>query len=112
MKKHTKILIKGTPWKVFFLEEDAFIKKFGEVIGAITVIDYKEVYFHDGEIYKAHITHELCHAYYSSMCLGSTTLTNHQLEEVWCDMFALHGDSIMRQTRLIWKQLKVLEEEA
>ncbi len=103
------ILIAGEKWKICFMEEDAFVRIHGEGYGAMTIIDKKELHFHDGEMYKVHVTHELVHAYVSSLCLTSATSLSHdQLEEIYADMFAKHGATIMKQTTMIWKHLRSL----
>lgn len=101
-----KIKIHHDNWKVYFLEEEPFIRKFGEGIAAITSLEDKCIYFHDGEINRDHVTHEVVHAYYSYLCLNSTTLNNAQLEEVFCDMVAIFGRTIMKQSNHIFREFK------
>lgn len=98
--------IQSDHWKIEFFEEDAFVRRFGEGIAGLCNTAQRKIYFHDGEFTKPVIIHELAHAYYSYLCLESTTLTNSQLEEVWCDLIARFGPTIIRQSNQIFKEYK------
>lgn len=100
------LLINGDTWSVKLMEEDAFIHKWGEGFEALTVLEAKLLYFHDDGIALDTVIHELCHAYYSYLCVNSTQLGSDQLEEIWCDMFGMHGAKIIRQARQVFKWLK------
>ena len=101
-----KIRIQHDLWEVLFFEEEKFVRRFGEEIGACTLTEDRKLCFHDGDFTKEFIIHELAHAYYSYLCLGSTTLTNDQLEEVWCDLIARFGPTMIRQANSIYKEFK------
>ena len=100
------ILIMGAKWKAFFVEEEKYIRTWGDDTEAHTLPSKKELYFNNAEITRKTIIHELCHAHYEEMCVGSASLTKNQQEEVFCELFSEHGDKILRLARRLYKEFK------
>jgi hypothetical protein len=102
----TKITIQGESWKVLLFEDEEFERKFEPGVAAYCDPQSKQLLFCEGELTMTTVIHELCHAYYSMLCLSSATLTNEQMEEIWCEMFAKHGKIILRQAGQLHRKLK------
>ena len=101
-----KVQISNDTWKMIILETEEFEKRIGQDIAGLTDTQRKQIFFSEEDFNKELVVHELCHAYYSGLCLEATTLSNEQIEEVFCEMFAKHGSKILKQASQIYKKLK------
>lgn len=103
-----KIGVLGKSWELFVLNDDTFAHMYGEDLAAITRPDVRQLVFASSELNLGNVTHELCHAYYASLCTAAASLTLNQQEEVFCEMFAEHGSAILKTSKLL---LKALQDE-
>lgn len=101
-----KVKILGRPWKVSVLEGDKFLRRFKEEAAGFTLPDSMEIVIHEDEFNLKTIRHELLHAYYDGLCVSSADLTHHQIEEIFCELIAEHGESILKQAKHLYKDLK------
>lgn len=101
-----EIRVLGSKWKVHLLDEDAYVRIWGDDSVAQAHPETKELYFNEEELTRYAVTHELVHACFTETCVSSANLTATQVEEVMCEMFALHGDKLMRLSRELYKDLK------
>jgi hypothetical protein len=91
------------------IDEEAFLRRFnGELAAAYTLPETKEICFNSNELNIRVVRHELGHAYYDSLCVGSANLTVDQSEEIWCDILAERGPEIMRLAKKLHAELKKL----
>lgn len=101
-----EVLIIGDKWKIIIMEEDAFVRRFGNDTAAITILEDRKIYFHHNDFTKEIIRHEIYHAALFQTCTESASLTNDQFEEVACDVFGRFGPRLNRLANLIYKELK------
>jgi len=94
-----KIQIQGQVWKCFLLEDDEMEKKFGGGIAGLCDHKRYQIFFAEGELDLETVIHELCHAYYSHMCVNSAGLSNDQMEEIFCEMFAKQSRNVLKKLR-------------
>ena len=103
-----KILDKD--WQVFLHSEDSFVERFGDHDAALTLPQEFEVHFCTEHLNLNTVRHELFHCYMSCLCVGSAQLEAHQLEEIAAELFAEHGDKILKMAKALHKELKDEEE--
>jgi hypothetical protein len=72
----------------------------------VTLPDSREIVFHLDELNLGTVIHELVHAYYDGLCVSSAELTNDQVEEVFAELFAVHGPCIIKQARKLLRELR------
>lgn len=100
------IKILGQKWKVFLFDEDRYIRRLGDDSSGLTNTTTKEIYFNQEELHRDVVIHELTHALKAETCTESANLTADQVEEMFCDLVAKHGDYIIRLGRKLFKELK------
>lgn len=93
------------PWTIKVLDEDRFIKLYGDGLEAVTLPEYKVIYLNEEEVTLNTIRHELFHAYYSNLCVSAACLSDRQTEEVAAELFCKHGDTILKQSKYIYAQI-------
>lgn len=98
--------ILGRPWKITSLSQEAFIKRFKDEYAGITVPLTREVIINQEDCTLGTVVHEMTHAYIASLCTHSANLTGDQQEEVYCELMALHGTSILSVSKKIYKLLR------
>lgn len=102
-----KIDILGQTWKVLVLSMDNYERKSPpKGSAAYTCADMREIVFDEGELCLNVVTHELVHAYFDSLCVGTAYLKNLQQEEVFAELFATHGDKIISQAKKLYTRIK------
>ncbi len=72
---------------------------------ALILPDKKELHFRSGPLSYETIVHELTHAYVEEICIGAVKLSAEQLEEIMCELFAKHGQTILAAARLLRSHL-------
>lgn len=101
-----EIKILGNKWKVHVLEGDEYVRVHGDSDAAHTSPVIREICFNEDELSRSDVTHELVHACYAETCVSSANLTPDQVEEVMCEMFAIHGNKLLTLSRRLYKELK------
>lgn len=101
-----KIKILDQDWKIYVLDEDEFIERFGDGDAAVTLPDIRECYFSEYDISRDIVRHELFHMYAASANLRSAALSIEQFEEFLAEMYGNHADRMLRLSRKLYKQLK------
>jgi hypothetical protein len=101
-----EILVLGQKWQIYLVDEDDYIRRFGDTDAAHANPSEQTIYFNEGELSRDTVVHELCHAFYSELCVGSASVTPEQVEEIFCDMFGKHGDRILRLGRRLYKEFR------
>jgi predicted metallopeptidase len=104
-----KIFILGQPWKVKVINGELFNKTYGSELAGVTDLTAREIVIHASDFNVEVIVHELVHAYYAGMCVGSASLRAHQVEECFCDLFAKYHKEILYNAHEI---IKALEDKA
>lgn len=101
-----KILICGDIWNINVLEDDKFERKYGEMLSGVTQVSKKKIDIsYDGFSFST-IAHEISHAYYYYSCVDAANLSLEQMEEVFCEIIAIHGENISRLSKKLFKELK------
>lgn len=93
-------------WKVYVLEEEKFIRRFGENIEGVTILEDKKVYLNMALYNEETISHELFHCYMYAMCVNAACLTKAQLEEVSAEIMARYGRQLLKQSKHLAKNLR------
>lgn len=101
-----KIDVLGRDWKISVLDADQFEKRFGSVDAGITTPETKEIVICADDVFVTTIAHELTHAFYDSLCISSAHLKRDQIEEVFCELLAVHGETILKMAKGICKALQ------
>lgn len=101
-----KILIHGDKWNIKVLEDDAFERKFGEMLSGVTQTDKKQIHISVSGFNIQTLVHEIAHCYYYYSCTEAANLTTDQIEEIWCEIIAIHGQKIIKDSKKIFKILK------
>lgn len=101
-----KINILGKPWVAKVLDGDRFNSTYGKEYAGITVLDSYELVFHADDFSEEVVVHELVHAYYTCLCVSSASLKPSQVEEVFCDLFARYHRDILRNAKIILRELE------
>ena len=105
-----EILVFGNKWKVFFVEEEKYIKIWGDTDAAHTLPTKKEIHFNSDELTREVVRHELFHAFVSESSVDNSSLDGDQMEEVAATLFGKHADKIIRLSRRVYKELKKEDE--
>lgn len=100
-----EIKVLGNKWKVFLLEEDAYVSQHGDADAAHTSCDSKSIYFNEGELKKEVVLHELGHAFFAETCTISASLNGEQTEEVFCELLGMHGIKMVNLSKKLYKAL-------
>lgn len=107
-----KLDILGRPWKISVLSSEQFTRRFDtDGIAAYTLPDSKEIVFSADSIDMRVVRHELVHAHYDGLCVASANLMDDQIEEIFCDLFATMGDSILKLSVKVLRELKSIEND-
>ena len=94
------------PWKIFLLEDEEFEKKFKEALCGITLNDLRQIYICESELNFATVCHELTHAYYFYTCVQPASIDADQMEEIFCEILAIHGQKIIDISKRLLSKLK------
>lgn len=98
----TSVRVLGHRWEVRFCTKKYFKKhRTCPFDAAVADADSRRIYVLQGHGRRDVIIHELVHAYFHEMGANSAELTCEQLEEVFCEMAARHGEKISKQSRVI-----------
>lgn len=101
----------GDDWKIFVLDEETFVKRFKEGgLAGLTDSTNKQIFLNSNDMSIETIRHELFHAAKYYTCTSSADLNEHQLEEVYCDLYAVHGPKLDRAAKLIHDELEDMKE--
>lgn len=98
--------ILGRRWKVSVLSSEAFNKRFKEDLAGITLPLSLEIVVNAEELTLATIRHETWHAVLDGLCVSTADLTPHQFEEINAELFAIHGESLLKFCRKLYAVLK------
>lgn len=107
-----KVKINGTPWtmKLVTADEIAEINDGGPCTGLCICME-KTIYFDKDDFTANTVKHELFHAYVCDLHLDDTNdISLKDLEEIFAGMFSDKAETIVRQARRLYKQLKALME--
>lgn len=99
--------ILGSRWHVSVLEADTFTKRYGAAAG-VTIGTFRKIVINEEDLTFGTVAHEIWHAALDSVCVSTASLKPPQLEEVTCELFALHGVAL---ARLAYKLTKALRKE-
>jgi len=93
-------------WKVFLHTGDRFAKRFGGGDAAVTLPGLKEMHFCEDELDIVTVIHECVHAYFDGMNTSAAKLSLDQQEEVFCELFANSGQTILKHGRILLRDLQ------
>lgn len=105
-----KFPVLGNTWKAYIHSDDTFCRRYGDEDAAFVVVGKNEVHFNAEELSLITVKHEIVHMFVEAMCTGSAELTALQTEELCAEIFATHGDHMLRQARALYKALKEEKE--
>ncbi len=100
-----KIKIQGHTWTCHVIDDETFTKQYTDQLLAFTMIDTKQIMFRLSNTIET-ITHEIIHCHFSYTHTSSTKLKQHQVEEIFCDLFASRGEEILKQSKLVYRWLR------
>lgn len=72
---------------------------------AETDFDKKEIYFRSGDLSLIIVWHELFHAFVGYSYIQTASLTQYQMEEVSCEIFAYRWETIVKLGETIYKEM-------
>lgn len=101
-----KVKIQSDFWKIHVLSDDKFENIFKESLAGITLTKDKTMYISESDFNIETLTHEMCHVYFYYCCTNAASLNADQIEEIWCELFALQGKDIINTSEKIFKALK------
>jgi hypothetical protein len=105
-----KISVLGYPWEIKVLGEAEFVKSTKrmktEGCAAFTSISDRQIFLMEKNITKQIVIHEFTHAFYSYLCIESAELSPLQQEEVFCEMMATHGETVLKLSNKVLRRLK------
>lgn len=101
-----KVDILGQRWTITAVTPEAFIKRFGEECQGMTIPNSREVVVNSDDLTIETVRHELWHAAYECLCVSTASLKKIQMEEVNCELFSLHGESLLKLARKLYKELR------
>lgn len=105
-QKKFKVKINGDSWQVHLLPGEVFKECLGANNAAATVPDKKSFFFRDDLIEKSTVVHEVMHAYFSYLYLGSTKARVSDVEEIVCDMVGNKIAAIAAISNKVYSALK------
>jgi len=100
-----KLSVLGYPWQIKLLDPEEFKEKFGKGL-AITDTDTQEIHIRSDEFTKRIVCHEIAHAFMHYACTEELNLHGEKAEEFFCDFIGIHGEEIIRLTKLVMRRLK------
>lgn len=100
-----QIKILGYPWTLKVLKKKDFKKKFKKC-KAVTLPQKQEIYFREDVVNTLYMRHELAHAFIFYCCKEEITLNDHDWEEFSADFLAIHGETIIKLSDKILRELK------
>lgn len=105
--------IEGETWifKIVGFKEMAKFAGDDDTCGLCVSAD-KTVYIREDAVDYSTIAHEIYHAYFSYLCLASTSnISFSDSEEIHSDHFALKGEIMIKTAKKVTKSLQRLMEE-
>lgn len=106
-----KLKILDVNWNIHLWHPDKFDKEFKDEEAAVTLTGLNKVIFNIDELSLTIVKHELWHCFRSSLCTHAAKLSSDQEEEISAELFAVHGDYIIRMSRQLYKSLKNMAED-
>lgn len=98
-------LILGKPWTIRLLKKAKYKQKNGADSLALTTCHKRRIdlspYGRDLET----ITHELVHAYFWELGVGTAELDADAIEEIFCEMMAKYGKTILAQAEELHQKI-------
>lgn len=104
-----KLRVIHKTWEARLLVHKKYKKKYGTDSCAITEMDKRRILFSNKFIDLETIVHELTHAYLHELCIARADIDATALEEVYCELMAKFGNTLLRQAKRVFKQLKQYE---
>ena len=96
----------GAKWQVYVLSPKCFAENFSDqYAGVATGKNEKMICFRSDELKLATVIHELFHAHFAYLCLGSANLSSVQLEEVFAEYLSDHGEELITQAKRLFKRI-------
>lgn len=96
----------GRTWKISAITAEAYVRRFKDEYAGITLPVSAEIVINREDLTVATIAHELVHAALDGLCVSAASLNASQQEEVYCELFALHGDSLLRLAKKLHRVLR------
>lgn len=104
-----KIKVFEDTWKIILLSEEEFVRRLKSPgLSGLTDSVHKQVFINEEDCTLETTKHEMFHVFKYYTCTNSASLTETQMEEVFCDLFAVHGDKINKLAKHIYNELKDL----
>lgn len=100
-------MINGDTWIAKIVSKKEMNKQSGdEDTEALCIAEDKTMLFLKDKLTINHIRHEVGHAFWSTLCLDSTTqISREDIEEIAVSLFASKGPDIIRTSNIIFKAL-------
>lgn len=105
MKKQFKYTFVGHEWTVLLHKPRAYVAINGKDSVAIVHEKEKELHFRSDELSLEAVIHEVVHVYAHMFNLVELVLDEDQTEEFFCELFAKHGEAIIKESKHILKRL-------
>lgn len=97
VSEQVKFKILGTEWRLrVYAKNKDYKKKNGKGSVAITRFHNRKIDLSPKGYDKETVIHELVHAYLYEMCSGSCSLSDKNLEELFCELLAKRGHEILK----------------
>ena len=104
IKLQFKVL--GKDWTLRALKKKKFKEKHGNHV-AVTHPIKRYIDLTPKGINKHTITHELVHAHLTEMGIDATDISVEDLEEVFCELMAKHGEDLLKTAEDLFIRLRV-----
>lgn len=105
------IKIMGDIWTVTLYSPEAYKRKHSDDSAGLTIAKLRKIELDSSELDLELVIHELVHAYKSYQYVDSAELKDDQLEEVYADLFAHHGEQIISDAKKLLKHLRKYKDD-
>ncbi len=102
-----RFFVRGEVWQARVLTDSAYKKAHGKGSLAETLKDTRQLVFRAKGVTQGIVLHELVHAYFKYVPLGSTSdITAHDHEEIFAEFIEQAGVELIRLGHKLYKELR------
>lgn len=110
-KTATNANVMGKRWRIYVLDDKDYDRRCGDDSIGICDEPKRAIYFRLSELTMETIRHELAHAYLSEASFTVLELTHLQQEELFCEIVAKHGLTIVDTAASIHSTFRRLKQK-
>jgi hypothetical protein len=107
--KEIPTTVLGKVWVIRLMKRKKYKKKNGGDSRALVYFEKRRIDLSPRGRELEIITHELVHAFLYEMCVDPHTMTVDDLEEVYCDLMAKHGQTLLDTAKDIYSRIQAIE---